>query len=299
MGGGRLLVTGAAGFTGRHLLKAARARGYECIALYRPGDVQVPAADASAAVDLADGAQLSKVVARFMPDVVAHLAAAAFVGQQDVSDLYTSNLVGTVNLLTAVEKARVSRILLVSSANLYGNSRELPITEETPVEPLNHYGVSKWAMERAAELFSNAPRVVVRPFNYTGVGQSERFVVAKIVSAYRRGERALKLGNLAVARDFSDVRDVVEAYLRLLEHPQPLPLYNVCSGKAVSLEALLQKLEKIVGYPMEIEADPALMRRSDIAKLYGDPTRLERTIGTYRRHDLEDTLRWMYAGEPA
>ena len=295
----RLLVTGAAGFTGRHLLKAARARGYECIALYRAGDEPVPAADASAAVDLADGSQLCRVVAQFRPDAIAHLAAASFVGQQDVSDLYTSNLVGTVNLLTAAAHAKVARTLLVSSANLYGNCRELPITEETPVEPVNHYGVSKWAMEQAAELFRDVPRVVVRPFNYTGVGQSERFVVAKIVSAFRRGARALKLGNLEVARDFSDVRDVVDAYLRLLANPEPLSLYNVCSGEAVSLQALVQKLEKIAGYPMEIEADPALMRRSEIKTLYGDPSRLEESIGTFRHHSLEDTLRWMLAADPA
>lgn len=288
-----LLVTGAAGFTGRHLLRAATARGYHCIGLRRHGDAAITEAAHCEAVDLLDAGRLLEVLRAHRPDYIAHLAAVSFVAHGDLSELYQSNLIGTLNLLQAAREADVGRVLLASSANLYGNCRSLPITEGTAVAPVNHYGVSKWAMEQAAALFAEVPQIVVRPFNYTGAGQAEHFLIPKLVAAFRRRDARIELGNLDVARDFSDVRDVVEAYLRLLEHDGPQPLYNVCSGTATPLSAVIAQLQQLAGYQIEVSVNPAFVRADEIKTLYGDPALLESSIGDFRRYTLAQTLKWM------
>lgn len=291
--GKTLLVTGAAGFTGRHLLHAAAARGYRCIALRRSADAPIAEAAHCEAVDLLDRERLIAVIKAQQPDYIAHLAAVSFVAHGDLAELYQSNLIGTLNLLQAAQATGTGRVLLASSANLYGNCRALPITEQTAVQPANHYGVSKWAMERAAALVGEVPQVLVRPFNYTGAGQSEHFLIPKLAAAFRRRDTHIELGNLDVARDFSDVRDVVEAYLRLLEHPAPEPLYNICSGKPTALREVIEQLQAIAGYSIEVSVNPAFVRSDEIKTLYGEPGLLEGSIGAFRQYALSDTLRWM------
>lgn len=292
-----ILVTGASGFTGAHFVRAAAEEGYRCIAAGSQIGFEVEGAESSVTVDLTDRAATFGLLRAAQPDYVVHLAAVSFVGHEDLSELYLTNIVGTINLVdAAVESPRKPRKLIVaSSANVYGDAETLPIRESSIPRPQNDYAVSKVAMEHAVSLRAAFDRVaVVRPFNYTGVGQANHFLVPKIVGAYARGEQALTLGNIDVSRDFSDVRDVVRAYLGLLVSPAHGIVVNICSGRPVSVRFILEYMSRLAGYDLQVVSSPALMRRQEIPTLYGSDELLRSIIGEYRRHTFEETLQWMY-----
>ncbi|NVK02939.1 MAG: GDP-mannose 4,6-dehydratase [Oceanospirillaceae bacterium] len=191
------------------------------------------------------------MVKSVQPDYVVHLAAVSFVNHHNVSDIYVANIVATTNLLDALisQNTKVKKVLIASSGNVYGNPIGLPIDEKAQFIPENDYGVSKVAMEYAARLrMRRLPIVIARPFNYTGFGQSEKFLVPKIVAAFKRHDPVLELGNLDVARDFSDVRDVVSAYVRILRSNVEGEVFNVCSGKSVPLREVIRICNKLTGH---------------------------------------------------
>jgi nucleoside-diphosphate-sugar epimerase len=297
MSSARLLVTGASGFTGQHVMLAAQKRGIASIAMVQDRSTRTAALGENEVVegDLTDIDSLRQALSNAAPTHLIHLAAAAFVADDDVSAFYTTNQLGTLNLLTALTEVQppLESVLIASSANIYGNATSLPITETFPVKPLNHYGVSKLAMELTSQLFTSLPIVTVRPFNYTGVGQDSKYLIPKLVNAFRQRDAELSLGNLDVARDFSDVRDVVEAYFRLLERPEAGATFNICSGRATSLHELVDILARHTGHRPRIISDPALIRDNEIKSLYGSPAKLEARIGDYRSYRIEDTLEWM------
>lgn len=320
-GRGRLLVTGASGFTGRYVQELALQAGFQCIALLQPepdcaaacppgtrmtADDQAPDGVLPGVevvrVDLNNRELLRQTLQHVQPDYVIHLAAVAFVGHGDVAEIYQTNVIGTINLMDALADScpGLRRIILASSGNIYGNADVLPITEDHPVRPLNDYAVSKHAMECAAAVRRHKlSTIVVRPFNYVGVGQSENFLLAKIVAAYRRGDSHLKLGNLLVARDFSDVRDVAGVYIRLLDVERAGDVFNICSGRSIALLKIIDIMNQLAGYVMKIEVDTALVRPNEIVDLYGSDSRLRSLIGAWRQHDLDDTLQWMLTAPQA
>lgn len=160
--------------------------------------------------------------------------------------------------------------------------------------PANDYAVSKLAMEYMARLWlDKLPIVIVRPFNYTGVGQSDSFLLPKIVSHFRRRAPRIELGNLDVWRDFSDVRAVVDAYRRLLELGPVGVTVNVSSGRAHSLREVLSMAENITGHQMRVDVNPAFVRANEVRTLCGDPARLRALIGAWDTPPVEETVRWM------
>lgn len=293
-----VLVTGADGFTGRHLCSALAAAGHEVHGLVRsPTASAVAGTVALHVADLLDAGAVARVVAAVRPARVAHLAAIAFVAHGDVESMYRVNLLGTRNLLKALAAAAAppAAVLVASSANVYGNAKGGVIDETWPPAPVNDYAVSKLAMESMAGLWrAHLPLTLVRPFNYIGRGQSPDFVVAKIADHVRRRVPVLELGNLDVERDFSDVRMVVDAYQRLLALPAPPvgPL-NVCSGTGTTLREVIAHLSEIGGYLPEVRVSPAFVRSNEIRHLVGSPYRLERMIGPLLRVPLRDTLAWI------
>jgi nucleoside-diphosphate-sugar epimerase len=293
--GKRALITGLSGFTGRYVEQELRAAGYEVFGTITPG--HTPAAG-QYAVDLNDRAGLAAMVQAVRPDVVAHLAAIAFVGHGDVEQVYRVNVAGTRNLLEALAglEQKPSAVLLASSANIYGNTDVGVINEDVPAAPANDYAVSKLAMEYMAGLWRDKlPLIVVRPFNYTGVGQHENFLLPKIVSHFRRKATAIELGNLHVWRDFSDVRMVAESYRRLLAAPAAVGgVFNICSGHACSLGEALDMMADIAGYRIQVHVNPAFVRANEVVRLTGDNRRLLAVTGPLAAVPLADTLRWMY-----
>lgn len=293
-----VLVTGADGFTGRHLCAALAAAGHEVHGLVRDGaDTAVPGAAALHAANLMDPEGVRRVVTAVRPARVAHLAAIAFVAHGDVDAMYRVNLLGTRYLLAALAALdnTPSAVLVASSANVYGNATGGVIDETCPPAPANDYAVSKLAMEAMVALWrERLPLALVRPFNYIGRGQSTDFVIAKIADHVRRRAQLLELGNLDVERDFSDVRMVVDAYLRLLALPSPPagPL-NVCSGHGTSLREVIDLLAELGGHRPEVRVNPALVRASEVRRLVGSPAALEGVIGTLLRMPLRETLAWI------
>lgn len=293
-GGKRALITGLHGFTGHYVARELAAAGYHVFGTVLTGDATGPDVFN---VDLNDRAGLAAVVAQVQPDVVVHLAAIAFVAHGDAEQMYRVNVVGTRNLLEALAQGthRPSCVLLASSANVYGNAPVPVIDEDVAPAPANDYAVSKLAMEYMARLWMDRlPIVIARPFNYTGVGQAENFLLPKIVSHFRKGARRIELGNLAIARDFSDVRTVAQSYRRLLAAAPAGQVFNVCSGQSYSLESVIDMMCDIAGYRIDVQVNPAFVRANDVLTLTGDHARLAGVIGAVETIPLVETLRWMY-----
>lgn len=292
--GRRALVTGLRGFTGNYVARELEAAGYRVYGTVMPGQETAPDIFA---VDLCDRDALAAMVERVQPDVVVHLAAIAFVAHSDAAQFYNVNVVGTRNLLEALAAARhqASAVLLASSANIYGNASVPVIDESVAPAPANDYAVSKLAMEYMARLWMHKlPIIIVRPFNYTGRGQGENFLLPKIVAHFRRRAPRVELGNLAIARDFSDVRMVARSYRRLLAAAPRGEVFNICSGRSHSLAELLDMMADIAGYRIEVEVNPAFVRANDVLTLTGSNAKLVQAIGAVEGRPLYDTLRWMY-----
>jgi nucleoside-diphosphate-sugar epimerase len=294
----RTLVTGAAGFTGQYVTRLLSERGHEVHGLVHALDHE-PAAGVAHThhADLADLQSLERIIGDVRPDHVVHLAAVSFVAHSDVDEMYRTNVVGTRQLLEALSKApgSTTSILIASSANIYGNSREGVLDESVPPAPANDYGVSKVATEYVVSLYmSRLPIVVVRPFNYTGRGQSESFLLPKIVAHARRKAPVIELGNLDVARDFSDVRTVAETYMKLLNAGEAVgKTFNVCSGRAVSLRSVLETVGRLSGHSMEVKVNPQFVRANEVRSLCGSSAKLRGVIGGIGPIPLEETLNWM------
>jgi nucleoside-diphosphate-sugar epimerase len=290
-------ITGLASFTGRYMAQRLRADGYRIAGTVQPGTAAPGIAERAYSADLLDPAALEAALDAVQPAVVVHLAAITQVTHEDVAQTYLVNVVGTRNLLAALaRRPRPPRaVLLASSANVYGNTDADLLDETLPPRPANDYAISKLAMEHVARLWRDAlPLVIARPFNYTGVGQRDGFLLPKIVDHYARGARTIALGNLDVERDFSDVRDVVEAYARLLAAAPRGETFNVCSGTGRTLHEVLDTLAGIAGYAIDVQVDPRLVRANEVRRLVGSDARLTHVLGARARIPLEDTLRWMY-----
>ncbi len=288
-----VLITGARGFTGRYLIPALLARQFQVVGLVE-GASQ---ADDEIACDLTDAHATEKAVAAVSPDAVIHLAALSYVGSDNAQEYYRVNVVGTENLLTAVAKLEASpaKILIASSANVYGTPAVSVIDETLCPAPVNHYANSKLAMEHVVRTwFERLPIVVTRPFNYTGPGQDERFVIPKIVGHFRRGLPAIELGNLDVSRDFSDVNDVVAAYVALLESDAHSEIVNICSGTSISLRDVLSRMSALAGYEIEVKLNPELVRENEIHRLVGSNAKLKRLVGFVPSTPFAETLQRMF-----
>jgi len=293
----KILLTGASGFTGRHFIHLANSLGYECIALCHKATDSVMGCSRVIVANLTNKALLKEQLLHVKPDYVVHLAAISFVAHGDVADIYNTNLIGTVNLLDCLIELQlpIEKVLIASSGNVYGNNINLPINENMLPTPINDYGVSKYSMELAVQLrFDKLPIVMVRPFNYTGVGQAEHFLIPKIVQSFKRNDSCIELGNLDIARDFSDVRDVVNSYIKLLENDAKSSVFNICTGVATSLLDVITMLNKLSGYDIQVVVNPNFVRENEIKELYGNNKKLITTIDNYIEHDFNDTLTWMY-----
>jgi len=290
---GRVLLTGANGFTGKYVRAELIDAGYEVV------DAVVGAAQHphQVTLDITSRDNCCRVMESVRPDYLVHLAAISFVAHADAEALYRVNVIGTLNLLEAMAEAQLSprRVLVASSANVYGNSTPGMIWEAQPPQPVNHYATSKLAMEFMVRTWSDRlPIVITRPFNYTGVGQEAHFLVPKIVSHFVQGAPVIELGNLDVERDFSDVRMVAAAYRGLLEHDSHGDIVNVCSGTPYSLRGILNTMQEIAGYRIDVRVNPAFVRQSEVRTLIGSPQKLKSIVSDLKSIPLSETLRWMY-----
>jgi GDP-4-dehydro-6-deoxy-D-mannose reductase len=306
----RLLVTGAGGFVGAHLLAHLRqARpDADLHGIVLPGGG--PAGESASAgatvheADLEDPTQAAVAVEEARPDRIFHLAGQSSVHRSwdDPGATLRANVLGIVNVLDAARRLGLRpAALVVGSADEYGpaSPEEQPLRESAPLRPASPYAVSKVAQAALALLYGPAGgmRVVVtRTFPHTGPGRGEAFAessFARQIAEIEAGRRpaVVEVGNLDAVRDFADVRDVVRAYDLLIENGEPGEVYNVCTGRGRRIGELLDALVALSTVRVDVRVDAARLRAADVSVLVGDPSKLRSATGWQPRIPLEQTLR--------
>jgi GDP-4-dehydro-6-deoxy-D-mannose reductase len=295
-----VLVTGASGFVGSHLLPLVAAEPGVAIEAWTRDVVAAGPAARWTVLDMGDRREVAGAVAAAPPDEVYHLAGAAHVGQSfsSVADTLATNALGTALLLDALrEHAPRARVVVVSSSTVY-RPAATALTETSPVGPTSPYGLSKLATERLAVRAweeDGLHAVVARAFNHVGPRQSPAFFASSFasqVAAIERGERppVLRVGNLEARRDLTDVRDVVRAYHLLIRQGAPGGIYNVCSGRAHAIGDLLQALIASARLPVAVEVDPALLRPNDTPLVLGSHERITAATGWAPAFTIDRTM---------
>jgi GDP-4-dehydro-6-deoxy-D-mannose reductase len=296
-----VLVTGAAGFAGSHLIDLLSAQGADIVAWQRPGRDTPPARKGVRwqAVDVVNADAVSRAVAEVRPGAVYHCAGAAHVGKswEKTTPTFEINVRGTHNLLEGLRRAGLrAKVLIPSSAMVYRSSGEA-MSEDHPLVPDSPYALSKLAQEMTAlrGREDGLHVTVARAFNHVGPRQDPFFAAsgfARRIADIEAGkwEPVIAVGNLDARRDIHDVRDTVRAYQLILAHGADGRAYNVCSGRAIQIGALLDKLLAHARVPIKIRVDPSRYRPSDVPLLVGDPTRLQTELGWLPEIPLEQTL---------
>jgi GDP-4-dehydro-6-deoxy-D-mannose reductase len=315
----RVLVTGADGFVGQHLIAELLDRGISVAAsaLDLPPSRSTLAPEQIAAVDwkaadVRDRDALVRLVAAAMPDRIYHLAgfASGALARQFASDAVHINVGGTVNLCEAVVAVRElepdfdPRILVMGSCDAYGDAARdgVPLSEDMSLRPVSAYGLSKAGQELAAHTYRRAHGLrilVVRGFNLVGPGQERPFVVPEFAEQVARialGEKEalVKVGNLDVERDFTDVRDGVKALRLLMDLATPRAAYNVAAGRSIRIGTILDWIVDEGGHDVEIEVVPSRVRREELAIVAGDPARIREDTGWVPQRDVEASVRETY-----
>jgi len=285
----RVLVTGARGFVGRHVVAALHARGHSVV------EADHAVTDDALPIDVTDPLAVRGAFELARPDAVVHLAAQAFVPASiaDPRATFETNATGTLHVLDAAqaqaEEGLPPRVLVVSSADVYGAqpAASYPLRETTATHAMNPYAASKIAAEALAIAYARTYKldvVVTRAFNHIGAGQDERFAVAAFAAQIARvaagGDPLVSVGNLEAIRDFLDVRDVCAAYVALIEGGgEAGEIYNVCSGVATPMREVLRQLVTLARVAVEIREDPARMRPADVPVSVGDASKLRDATG--------------------
>jgi GDP-4-dehydro-6-deoxy-D-mannose reductase len=311
------LVTGIAGFAGSYLAEALAARGDVLCGLLEPGRPAANLAEALArhpealaperlpVVDVRDAPAVAAVVCDFQPDALVHLAAVAYVpyARAHPEETFAVNVGGTRHVLDAVRAHRpAARALIVTSSDIYDpgakGDRPRAMDEDHPLGPRNPYGASKAEADRLAAEAAARDRldvVRVRPFNHTGPRQEPRYVCADFARQVAeaeagRREPVIRVGNLDMARDFCDVRDVARGYVLALDRARAGTAYNLCSGRAVRIREILDRLVAMARVPIRVEVDPERWRPADAPWFQGNAARARRDLGWTPDIPLEQTL---------
>jgi nucleoside-diphosphate-sugar epimerase len=290
----KILITGINGFVGPILRKALETKGHTVYGIdLQSRDPHVYP------FDITDANAVMRCVQEISPDFIYHLAAISKVAYEDPSILYTININGTINLLAASANLKKKpNFLFISSCQVYGivDDSNQPITEETRVNPINHYGASKCAAEHIARVFhtiSELPVAIVRPFNHTGRGQTPDFIIPKIIRAVKDKKKEIILGDTAVIREFMDVRDIVEIYSDLCEQFPDGKTFNIASGKGYKISDILQLIQNMTGVQLKIKSSESLFRKNEIKKLIGDGTALNKLYDWKPAYGIKETLEWL------
>jgi len=304
-----ILVTGAGGFVGGHLLTYLNQQPNVTLhgtliseAERRPALVAL--CPNLWTLDLRDPAAVEDMLAAVKPDHIFHLAGQAYVPRsfEDPWDTLETNIRGTLNVLQAVRALKLAtRVLVVGSAETYGTVKPeyLPLTEDTPMTPTSPYSVSKIGQDMLALQYTLAHQVFTvrtRPFNHIGPGQNNRFAVpnwASQIAEAEAGQRepVVYVGNLSAARDFTDVRDVVRAYTMALDKGKSGEVYNVCSGQAHTMQSIMDTLVRLSRVPIEVRTDPERFRAVEIPVLVGSYRRLYEQTGWEPQIPIDQSLR--------
>ena len=289
----KVLITGIDGFTGSYLESLLVKNGYEVY-----GTVLNNASKNNHLVcDITQKNQIFSVLQKVKPNYIFHLAGISFVGEKDKILTYNVNVIGTENLLESVDDLKLSpkKIIIASSATVYGNQNKTVLNEKMCPKPLNHYAFSKLILEHvASNYFDKFNIIITRPFNYTGIGQNPNFLIPKIVKHYKEGKASIELGNINVSREFNNVKDVVEIYMSLMTCNCKSVIVNVCSNSAISITQILEYLNKKTGISMIVNVNANLVRANEIPVLKGSITLLKSITKNRMKSNIYNLLDEMY-----
>jgi GDP-4-dehydro-6-deoxy-D-mannose reductase len=301
----RVLITGATGFVGKHLATywhqtAPSVELFGTTLQATPPEAHIVYTE----VELRDAKAVEALLANTRPDAIVHLAGQASIDQsfKDAWGTFENNLQPQLNLFQACLRLAIQpRILIITSAEIYGKIRpeNLPLSEDTPLRPVNPYSVSKAAQDLLAQQFFftyGLPIIRARPFNHLGPGQSENFVATSFAMQIARieanlQEPVIRVGNLSSARDFTDVRDIVRAYALLLQHGEVGESYNIASGQNITIAHLLNTLLSLCPREIQIFTDTDRLRPIDVPVISANYDRLHQASGWRPQISLEQTLR--------
>ena len=286
----KVLITGIGGFTGQYLRDYLQSKDFSVYGISNHESDE----DRVYRCDITKREEIECVLREVDPEYIIHLAAISFVGHKNIPQIYEVNVVGSENLLKACvsECSSIKKVIVASSATVYGNQDINTYHEGLCANPVNHYGISKYAMEQIARtFFSKLPIVIARPFNYTAPGQETDFVIPKIAAAFNERLNHIELGNTKTYREYNGITLVNEAYYRLLLSGKPSEIYNICSGKTYSLEEIINIFSEITGHELEIKINPEFVRPNEIVKLSGDPSKLSELLGYAPQTDIRETIK--------
>jgi len=288
----KVLITGIDSFTGRHLSSYLTNQRYDVYgtSLSRYNDHKYKC-------DITKKDDVIKVLQEVKPDFLIHLSGISFPAHGDNEEFYKVNTIGTTNILDSIMELNITlkKVILVSSATVYGNQGLEVLDESLCPKPTNHYGASKYAMEcLSSGYFAKIPIIITRPFNYTGIGQAEHFLIPKIVKHFKDKKETIELGNLDVSREFNDISFVCEVYKRLLECSVQNKTVNIATNDGIKLLDIINMMNEIAGYKINVKVSQAFVRKGEIKSLTGSATKLTNIIGHIKQKEFEDTLKDMF-----
>lgn len=287
----KVLITGIDSFTGKHLSSHLQKAGYDVY-----GTSFFKADEKKYQCDITKKDEVQNVLKVVQPEYFIHLSGISFAAHSNNEEFYRVNTIGTLNILESFQELNLhpKKIILASSATVYGNQSVELLDESLCPKPTNHYGASKLAMESlAANYFSKLNIIITRPFNYTGVGQQEQFLIPKIVKHFKEKKELIELGNIDVSREFNDVSYVCEVYQKLLESTVKSQALNIASNRGVKLLEVIDMMNDLAGYVIQVKVNPDFLRKGEIQTLTGSPQKLFSFIGEVKQKELKQMLQEM------
>lgn len=288
---GKVLITGITGFTGFHLAKFLKNQGYEVFGL---SSKKIDNTNNIFVCDIKNKNLVYNIINKIKPDYIIHLAGISFTVYSDIKEIYDVNVIGTQNILESVN-FDIKKIILSSSAHVYGKQNAEKLHENLCPNPINHYGLSKFALEQIAKnFFDKFDIIITRPFNYTGIYQNNRFLIPKIIEHYKNREKNIKLGNMDLVREINSIDFVCNVYNKLLISDIKNEIVNISSSRGIYLKSIIDIMNEIAGYEINIIEDENLKRTNEMKQIIGDNRKLQSFIGKIEDKPIKNLLKEMY-----
>lgn len=288
----KVLITGINGFTGKYLSDYLSKLKFNVFGISNfLNDNHNPK---TFRCDITNLQEISQIIENVQPQYIIHLAGISFVQHANPEEFYTINVIGTQNLLEAClqSKNSIKKIILASSATVYGNQNEDVLHEEMTPNPNNHYGISKWAMEQISKnYFDRLPIIITRPFNYTAPGQAVHFIIPKIAQAFINKNSEIELGNIDVYREYNSIEFVCHVYHQLLLTHYQSEIINICSGNTYSIKEIIELFVKYTGHQIEVKKNLKFVRENDIVTLSGNPKKLYSIIQQPSENSINNIIK--------
>ena len=289
----KILITGASGFIGKYVLKKIKDNDLDFLAIDAQKVLDV-SSENQRVISLLDKENLGEVIKLYKPNVIVHLAAIALVTHKNTGEIYNVNVQGTENLLESAQNYcdKNTRVILASTAGVYGNQNVDKYGENLTYNPANHYSYSKMITEYISKQYKEDLDIVtIRPFNIIGVGQSEKFLVPKLVEHFADKKEKLSVGNISSFRDYVDVEYCAEVIMELISRKKlDFDILNICSGIPTNGEMIIQLLQEITDFKPEIEISSDFVRKNEVWRMIGDTTRLWEFMNGKKSQSVKDIL---------